>query len=315
MKVLHVTNLYPFDEAPTYGIFVKEQIDSLKNKDFQEVFFINAKKFGVKEYFKSVRRLNKTISDFDVIHCHHQFSAITVFLASPRKKPIVSILGDIEKRSTLNKLAYYFVKKISSKIIFKNKLPNNSLKNILLPNGVNLDFFKPIDKEKSRKHLGLKLEAQYVLFVSNGSLDNPIKRHDKFLKVIKKINFNTLDNKMLLPLYLSNVSREDVPYYFNAANFMLLTSDHEGSPNAIKEAMACNLPIVSTPVGDVSVLLKGVDNSYVSTSGTVNNLTQLAQKIDYAKRSNGRAKLIELGIESESVAKKLLKVYSDVFQQ
>ena len=313
MKVLQVTNLYPFEGAPTYGIFVKEQIDSLKNKDFQDVFFINARVHGFRAYFSSVPRLKAIIDNYDVIHCHHQFSAVTVFMANPRKKIIISILGDIKKRSVLNKLVYYFVKRVSKRIIFKNQLPDNSKKNILLPNGVNLDFFKPITKEISRNHLKLENENKYILFVSNGSLDNPIKRHDKFLNIIKKLNSNTQETRMIIPLYLSNVSREQVPYYFNAADLMILTSDHEGSPNAVKEAMACNLPIVSTFVGDVPVLLKGVDNSYVSTSGTVNNLTQLAQKIDYNRRSNGRAKLIELGIESDSTAQKLIKIYKDLF--
>lgn len=315
MKVLHVTNLYPYDEAPTYGIFVKEQINSLKNKDLQDVFFINAKKFGIKEYFNSIKLLRKIIFNYDIIHCHHQFSTITVLFCNPRGKLVLSILGDISKRTFSNRLVFSIVKRFCSKVIFKNKLPDSSPKNVLIPNGVNLDLFKPIDQIESKKHLNLDLGKIYILFVCNGPLDNPIKRHDKFEAVMKSLKEDMAKGIDYETLYLSNVSRENVPYYFNAADFMLLTSDHEGSPNAIKEAMACNLPIVSTSVGDVPVLLKEVNNSYISNRGSIEDLVKLSCSIDINDRSNGRRKLKDLGLDSESIATKLKEVYDDVYHQ
>lgn len=311
MKVLHVTNLYPFEEEPTFGVFVKEQVESLKNPNFQDVFFINARKKGFREYFRAVKDLKKIINNYDVMHCHHQFSTITAYLANPNAKIITAILGDIGKRSWFNKKVYNIAEKISRKIIFKNKLPSSSGKNVLLPNGVNLEIFKELDKCKCRNTLELKQDQIYVLFVCNGSLDNPIKRHDKFLNVIEKLN-KMANQKKYIPLYLSNVNREMVPEYFNAADFMLLASDHEGSPNAVKEAMACNLPIVTTPVGDVSILLNQVYNSFVAQKGTVQELFKLSSRIEYTRRSNGRQKLIELSLDADSVALKLKNLYNSL---
>ena len=234
-------------------------------------------------------------------------------MASPRKKIIVSILGDIEKRNRINKAAYYFSRLTSSKLIFKNKTPKDSSKNILLPNGVNFDFFKPFNQLISKEYLDLNIEKKYILFVSNGDLSNPIKRYDKFLDVFNAFTKSEKYNSELFEiLHLNKVSREKVPYYYNSASLMIVTSDHEGSPNAVKEAMACDLPIISTPVGDVPILLENVTNCYVSKSWRVDELVSLVENIDFNKRSNGRQKLIELKLDSESVAEKLINVYKSL---
>jgi|SRR5690554_1181297 len=315
MKVLHVTNLYPYKEAPTYGIFVKEQVNSLRTANLQNVFFINARLNSSKEYLKSIKKLKNIAKDYDIIHCHHQFSSISVFLANRKSKIITSILGDIKKRSFVNKLAFLFSKIISKKVIFKNEIPHANTKFILLPNGVNLNIFKEKEKNLCKQELGLDKSKIHVLFVSNGLLNNPIKRHDKFLEIIQGLNNKISTKSKYVPLYLNNVPREKVSTYFNAADLMILTSDHEGSPNAVKEAMACNLPIVSTSVGDVPVLLGNVKNSFVSKSGTVEELVDLAFKIDLNIRSNGREKLIELKLDSESVAEKLINIYSELHNE
>lgn len=315
MKVLHVTNLYPHKEAPTYGIFVKEQIDSLKDEDLQDVFFINAKRSGLMEYYRATSELKKMVKKYDIIHCHHQFSTIPVYFSFPKANIITAILGDIKKRSLINKLFYFFAKIVSKKIILKNEVPDVHGKYIRLPNGVNLNFFKEEDPLLAKRKLGLREDQIHVLFVSNGALSNPIKRHDKFITIVEALNESTTGKHMFSPLYLSNIKREYVASYYHAADFMIMTSDHEGSPNAIKEAMACNLPIVSTPVGDVPTLLEGVSNSFVSDTGTVNDLVALSGKVNYAIGSSGRDRLIELGLDDESVAHQLKDVYNEVFNQ
>ena len=307
MKVLHVTNLYPTSENPTYGIFVKEQIESLNNANLMDVFYINAKENGWKEYVKSIRVLRNIVPEYDIIHCHHQFSLIPVFFSNPKAKIILSVLGDISKRDLLNKLVFHFSKLVSQRVILKNRLIYSTKKYILLPNGVNLNFFKPIDKKSSKNFLGLSLDQNYVLFVSNSRKENPIKRKDKFVEVLKAVNQK--GSKKFKPLFMSGVERSMVLYYFNAVDFMILTSDHEGSPNAVKEAMACNTPIVSTAVGDVQRLLNGVLNSFVSEKGNVMELTDLVLQLDTCARSNGREKLKQLGLDSNSVGTLLTDQY------
>jgi glycosyltransferase involved in cell wall biosynthesis len=314
MKVLHVTNLYPYVEHPTYGIFVKEQIDSLKDHCYNEVYFINARKNGIKGYINSLLEVRKICKSFDVIHCHHQFSGLIVVFSSfsLKKRKVLSILGDLNKRSFLNQFIFKLIYRHFNFIIFKNTPPSNDRNFLTIPNGVNIDFFKVFKKQESKKHLGLEINENiiHVLFVSNGSLENPIKRYDKFLVVLK--NLNATSNVKYLPLVLSNISRENVPIYFNAGDVMILCSDHEGSPNAIKEAMACNLPVVSTPVGNVKELLQNVENSIVTEDYTVDSIVLAFKNLDLSKNSNGREKLIKMNLDQKSVATKIFNLYGKI---
>jgi len=310
MKVLHITNLYPTNSYPTYGIFVYDQIESLRPYGEQSYYFINAKEKGLVAYLRAIFELRSLIKTVDIIHCHHQFSVLPLLLYFTKKPIILSVLGDIKKRNWVNKVVFHLVKNKCSSIIFKNSVPDSANnKYILIPNGVNLSIFKPLSKTESRRKLNLNENDCLVLFVCNGSLDNPIKRKDKFDKILSQLNQKSNDVKYK-ELILSNVSRLDVPLYYNAANLMLMTSNHEGSPNAIKEAMACNLPIVSTPVGDVKKNIDGVENSFVANSHDDDELYELVQKINTEKRSDGLQKLIQLKLDSTSVAEKLMDLYT-----
>ena len=311
MKVLHITNLYPTKKHPTYGIFVKEQIESLKNKDYQDYYFINAKENGVLAYFKAFKELKNKIEKYDVIHCHHQFSVLPIFFRSRKKKIILSVLGDINKRNLINKFIYKIVSKRCEKIIFKNKLPDKTPKFHLLPNGVNSDFFQPSPMKEARQFLDLDQNKIYVLFVCNGDLSNPIKRKDKFDSVLNELNRGSQKNRFS-ELIMSNVSRDDVSSYYNAANLMLVTSEHEGSPNAVKEAMACNLPIVSTPVGDVMYNLEFVSNCFVTNTHEISELVNKVKSVDLNARSNSREKIFTLNLDMKSKAEELKKLYNSL---
>ncbi|MGC6433452.1 MAG: glycosyltransferase family 4 protein [Crocinitomicaceae bacterium] len=310
MKVLHVTNLYPTTKNTTYGIFVKEQIDALKDNKMESYYFINAKEKGLKSYIKAFVALRSIVKPFDIIHCHHQFSVIPLIFS--RKKIILSVLGDIKKRSFVNRFVFNIVKHKCKKIIFKNYLPNLNSKYYLLPNGVNTDVFFKSSRYEARSILNLDQEKNYILFVSNGSLSNPIKRKDKFDEILTILN---KDKIKFHELILSNISRDQVIHYYNAANLMLVTSDHEGSPNAVKEAMSCSLPIVSTPVGDVQKNLKDVTNSFVSDNFNTKDLVELVKKISLNEESNSRDIIFDLKLDLSSKVNELKYLYKLVYEE
>ena len=121
--------------------------------------------------------------------------------------------------------------------------------------GVNYEVFKPIDKEEAIRYLGLEDNKKYVLFsdVSNTS----IKRRDIAEKVVKCLGGN------YSLLIMCGVKPQEVPYYINASDFLLLTSDEEGSPNIIREALSLNKSVFSVEVGDAAKQLKGLQNSVI----------------------------------------------------
>lgn len=312
MKVLHITNNYPTATYPIFGIFVKEQICSLSDHNIQcDVFFINGREKGKLEYLKAISRLRKYLSknQFDIIHCHHVLSAICLILSGYAKenKTIVSFQND--PVNELGQIFFKFIKKYAKAIILKNNSPLIDNKNVYyLPNGVNTNFFKQSDKKEAYIKLNLDLSKKYILFVSSNFIRKQ-KRYDRFqttISILKEKHHN------LEELSLINTRRELIPFYFNAADIHLLTSDFEGSPNSVKEAMACNTSVVSTDVGNVKELLENVKGSFVSSSNDTKELARLVEIALNSKERNGREKIIQLELDIDSVAKKLIDIYKKV---
>lgn len=314
IKVLHITNNYPTKKFPVFGIFVKEQIDSLISEGVNcEVFFINGRENGKQEYFKSIFRIKKILSEksYDIIHCHHVFSAIVFILTGKYRKikSVVSFQNDPDKESFFN--LFHFVKNKVSIWIFKN----NSIyvkhkKGFYLPNGVNTSFFRPIDRKEAKNKINLDINKKYLLFVSSNYIRNQ-KRYDVFKATIKELKKN---DDTIEELKMINVNRELTPYYFNAANLHLLTSDFEGSPNSVKEAMSCNIPVVSTDVGNVKELFQGVNNSCLISSNDPIALSKSCLKAMEVKNIDSRDAIIAKQLDIQSVAKNLKEKYINLIK-
>lgn len=318
MKVLHITNNYPTKNYPIYGIFVKEQIDSLSSQGIEnEIFFINGREKGKIEYIKIIPRLRKLlkIKHFDIIHCHHALSSFCFILSgcSKKNKSIVSYQND--PSNELGTSLFNFIKAHVDAIILKN---NSSIVNNISifnqSNGVNTKFFKPMDKKICMEKLNIDPTKKYILFVSSNYIRKQ-KRYDRFNEVLSILrNKYKIDN--IEELKLINSKRELAPYYFNAASLHLLTSDFEGSPNSVKEAMACNIPIVSTNVGNVSELLEGVNGSFVSKSTDPEELAELVYRsLTFNGKINSRDKLIEKKLDIDSVAENIISIYKRIINE
>lgn len=318
MKILHITNNFPTQRHPIFGIFVKEQIDSLTNQGFEnEVFFINGREKGKLEYLKSIFKLRKFLKgkNFDVVHCHHALSGLC-FIFSGKSKKFQSIISyQNDPLHEQGKYLYTFIKKRFNAIILKNNSPVVDNSTVFYqPNGVNTNFFQPISKEICFEKLKLRKDKRYILFVSSNFIREQ-KRYDRFLEVLailkSKYKLNDIEE-----LKLINTERKVVPYYFNAASLHLLTSDFEGSPNSVKEAMACNTPVVSTNVGNVEELLRGVEGSWVSNTKNAEELAELAYKaLQNNNECIGREHLIKNELDIESVAKKITSIYKKIINE
>jgi glycosyltransferase involved in cell wall biosynthesis len=315
MKVLYITNNYPTKQFPVFGIFVKEQIDSLAELGINnEIFFINGREKGKFEYIRSIFRLRSFLKDkkYDLIHCHHALSALCLIMSGRMRnfKTIMSYQSNPVNEQ--GNYIYKFVKNSFDAVIIKNHSQVIDNKVVFCqPNGVNIDFFQPIDKEVCIKKLKLNKNKIYVLFVSSNHIRQE-KRYDKFqatIEILKtKYNLHNIEE-----LKLINIKRSLVPYYFNAASAHLLTSDFEGSPNSVKEAMACNLPVVSTNVGSVKELLQNVNGSYVAKTNEPEELADLIYKVlNETRKNNGREQLIKQELDIVSVAKKIKAIYKKV---
>lgn len=318
MKILHITNNYPSSKYPVFGIFVKEQIESISNKGItNSVFIIEGREKGKVNYLLSSIKIFNLLRKhkFDLIHCHHAFSALSLIISQlyRQNKVLVSYQNDPLNENG-NYLFRFILKKVDCIILKNNSILIDNKKILYQPNGVNINLFNILEKNKCKTILNLNENKRYILFVSSNFIRQQ-KRYDKFCEVL-----NILKNKYRLTdieeLLLINTNRHIVPYFFNAASLHLLTSDYEGSPNSVKEAMACNTPVVSTNVGNVVELLEDVNGSYVAYTNSVEELAELAFKaLENPFNNNGRQVLIEKKLDIDSVANNIISIYKKILYE
>lgn len=322
MKILQITTNYPTKTNPIFGIFMKEQVESLEPLGVENtIFFSNGsetlpgkKGGGAIVHLMSVFKLQWHLlrHHYDLIHCHSNVSGLIFVLSCGWifKKCVLSFQNDPDRfqDAKLFKKLYPFF----NKIIVKKPTKYLSRKNVVyLPNGCNTDFFKPMDRNKCKQQLGLDANKDYVLFVdSNTSRKRTQKRKDRFDETLKIVR-EKYGHQNVEELVMIGVERSLVPTYMNACKLHLMTSDQEGSPNSIKECIMCNVPIVSTDVGNVREMVSDVDGCYVSNTFSSD---ELASYVDIILKESmpfsGRDALIDKGYGINEVAQKLVDLYS-----
>ncbi len=314
MKILHITNNYPTQDFPIFGIFVKEQIDSLTDRGIEnEIFFINGREEGRKAYINGVISLRKKLKKggYDILHCHHAFSAFILFLTFRffRFKTIVSYQNDPDREG--GRFLYKIINFFFNCIILKNnKKEFLTKKTFYLPNGVNTRFFKNYEESECKKIINLTTQKKYILFMDSYKRRTQ-KRIDRFNETIailqKNGNPDNFDS-----IILTNTKRELVPYYMSISAVHLITSDFEGSPNSVKECLSCNTKVVSTPVGNINDLIGDVPGCYISETFNPEELASLVKEAVKHNSFNGRDKVIEKKLDIQSVAEKLENLYEKI---
>ena len=323
MKILFVTNGYPTANHPEYCVFTKEQIESVqKFGTFEsEIFFINAKEKGPLEYLRCIPELRKKISAYDIVHTFHGLTFLLVYFVNPRKKIIASFLNSIDNEYGEKRLFFAFlsyltkicIQKERVSKIFKDKIPRKYTNNsYYLPNGVDTNRFHPIPQSQAKKVLGLNPNKKYILFVSSKNKYRKQKRYDRFLEIIKLLQ---KDFPEIEELVLVNEPRDRIVYYFNASELHLLTSDFEGSPNSVKEAIACNLPVVATNTGNISQMLSNIQDCYVAKDFSVTELHGYCKLILSKQDVNNKIyhAIEDKGLDIKSKALELINIYAKVY--
>jgi len=307
MKILTVCsgNVDNFD-FKIHRAFIYEQIESVKkryNLDF-DTFFIKGK--GIKGYLNNIPNLNEKIKSFapDIIHAHFGLSGL---LACLQRKVAVVITfhgsdAYISKVILLSKVAAGFSRFnifVSDKI--KNKIKGKR-NYAIIPCGINLDVFYPIDMKIAREKLNMEQGKKYILFAS--SFANSVKNSPLAFSAIGRLQMSTE------LIELKNRSRDEVNLLLNACNLLLLTSKTEGSPQIIKEAMACNCPIVATDVGDIGDVIGKTEGCYITSFDHDEVTEKIKLAIKFDRRTNGREQIEYL--DNNIIANKIFNLYKMV---
>lgn len=308
MRVLVVASFNKGRFAP----FIVEQTEALKKQRI-EIEFFRLQGKGLQGYLSNFPQLKQKIREFrpDIIHAHYGLSGL--FANLQRHVPVVTTYhgSDINDKSALpfSKMAMrlsgwnIFV---SRKIIEIAKPKKNYS---LLPCGIDLSELQLTEKKEARKRMGLDIEKRYVLFA--GAFDNEVKNAPLARKTVEEL---PVSNVVLLEL--KGYSRDEVTLLMCAVDAFLMTSFTEGSPQVIKEALACGCPIVSVDVGDVKERIEGVEGCYVAETRHTTELAGLLQNaMGVEGKTMGRERVVSDGLDNQLVAQQLMKIFRSVCRE
>jgi teichuronic acid biosynthesis glycosyltransferase TuaC len=318
IRVFMITSEWPTVGQPRTTHFIKRQADFLKAAGIDvDVFHFQGHKNPLKylrAWTQAQRRLAR--ERYDLVHAQFGQSGL---LALPKRIPLVvtfrgsdllGIVGDKDGRYTPQgkigqKISRMVASRADAVIVvseqMKTHLPSSIAAHVI-PSGIDFDLFRCMSQEEARLRLGLPLNERLVLFV--GRPTQARKRFEISERAVEILN-RSLPSKLIIAW---GVDHADMPTYMNACDVLVFTSMQEGSPNAVKEALACNLPVVSVPVGDVAMRIQGIEGCQLCADDSPETVAaSLEQVLRRGQRSVSRERVKNL--DEKIITGQVIRIY------
>lgn len=305
MKVLVVARC----KEGRYAPFISEQVAALQRLGVEcRLFPVN--KNGIWGYLWHLKGLKRVISAFhpDLIHAHYGLSGL--FANLQRKVPVVTTYhgSDINDRKVrpLSRLSIHlsaFNIFVSQKIL---DIVTPKGKSVLIPCGINVEDYPEMGKKQARLRMRFSATGKYVLF--SGAFDNFVKNASLAQQAVSRLESVKL-------IELKGYSRAEVAALMYAADALLMTSLTEGSPQVIKEALACGCPIVSVDVGDVKELVSGISGCFVVERDSTSIAKALQIALEFDGRTEGRHVIEEKGLSNDVIAGRIMDIYQRIIER
>jgi len=319
--ILTVTNLWPHVERPAHGPFIRNTVEGLDAVGIKsDVLFIRGYT-GMVSYLYgalTVVLLSAAKPRYSLVHAHGGETALAARLY--RGAPVVaSYLGSdllapreggwrsrwsCRIRSAVIRVHAVSMTATTTKTDeMEGVLPRGARRrNRVIPDGIDLQRFRLINQEAARRHVGWPTRTPIVLFA--GRAEAPEKRLWLARYAVEEARRELPDLQLKV---VSGVDPNEMPYYYSAADCLVHTSASEGSPNVIKEALACNLPVVATPAGDIGKLLDGARPGKIVAANRDALAREIVTCCRAPRRSNGRS--LTSGMDLDSAAAATLELY------
>ena len=305
MKVLIVANFNPGCFSP----FVIEQMESLRKAGLDvDTYGIVGK--GLLGYLKNLSGIKKKIREFhpDLIHAHYGLSGLCADLQ--RKVPVVTTYhgSDIHSGGWILRLSQLAIKLSAYNIFISKRLEELSgthqANSAIIPCGIDMETIHDTPRHEAKRLM--KRDKPFVLF--SGSFTNEVKNATLAKEAMAKVDDAEL-------VELRGYTRQKVNLMMNAADCLLMTSHREGSPQVIKEAMACGTPVVYVDVGDVKDVIGHTEGCYIAERNPDDIADKIRMALAFKGKTNGRQRIIDLGLSNDLVAKKLIEIYNEVLKK
>ena len=323
LNVLHVCPELPREDCPGSMAPAARQIDSLTDAGVKTQV-VDMRGIPKLKYLQAIPRIRRIARDVDVIHSHFGYCGWLSWIATramrSRPKLVMSFMGDDLLGTPIADGSLTWTSRVQARInkSFANRfdkviVKSQEMAGVIAPckstvvaNGVDMETFQPMSRDEARKRLNLPLDRKQILFPGNP--ENPRKGHLLAAAAVK-VAVQQLDEPIdLVPLW--NVDPDDVAIYMNACDAMLMMSFIEGSPNVVKEGLACDLPVIGVQVGDVPEMLDGISGCVVCPRDAEVIGQRLAEQLQSETICNGRAVLQDRGLDLASVAQRVLSIYA-----
>lgn len=260
MRVLVVMNFGADPATPQRGRWVIDQVEALRENGLEVDLF--SFRPGKDQYLPATRKIRQLLgqTNYDLVHAHYGLAGWCARLAGADPL-VVTFHGTDVRHRVVGRMSRVLTRRIAlvagaSKALFEEEagrpgLPMPEGKNAVLPCGADLSRFGPIDRSEARKRLGLDPDQPCLFFPADP--ERPEKRFDRAEEAAARAGAVLLTGGGIEP--------ETMPLWMNAANAALITSDYEGFGLACLEALACDVPVLSTPVGIAPHALRGLERS------------------------------------------------------
>ena len=325
LRILAVTNMYPNPSRPTSGVFVEQQVSGLRKIGVEvDVLFVDREKIGMRAYANLAGRIRSHLATFDadVVHAMYGGVMADVTTRAVRDRPTVvtfhgsDLLGENLSGLRRKWIAKYGVSRsrqaalrASGIVVVAKHLMNQLPARVnrsdvrLIPCGIDLTRFRPLNPQTCRARLGWPEGRFHVLF----NAGNPVKRPALARAAVEALTRMGVPAEMH---ELRGVSNDEVSLWLNGSDALLLTSLHEGSPTIVKEALACNLPVVSVDVGDVAERIAQIEGCYLAAATAQDLAAKLRLVREAEDRIEAHSTMGQLSVER--IAMRLRQFYGEI---
>ncbi len=329
LRILAVTNMYPTPRTPSSGIFIEQQVGGLRRAGVDvDVLFFDRLAEGRRVYDRVPARLREAVAARrpDLVHAMYGGVMADRVTRTRADVPVVvtyhgSDLQGAGGAGPIDRLSAAYgvrcskraARRASGVVVVSAHLARHlpggfAAGNVrVIPSGIDLERFRPLDRARCRQQLGWQDGRFHVVFATNN--DDPVKRPELARETVRRLTARGCPADLHI---LRGVSNREVPVWLNAADVLLLTSLQEGSPTIVKEAMACDRPVVSVDVGDVASQLDGIEGCFVADADP----DALALALERVRTGPGRAATRGRAAEAslEATTARLLAFYESVLE-
>jgi teichuronic acid biosynthesis glycosyltransferase TuaC len=323
LRVLMITSEWASDPGHT-AHFIARQVRFLRAAGVEvDVFSFRGGRRPLR-YLAAWARLRRQLTAgrqrYDLVHAQFGQSGL---LALPKRLPLVvtfrgddlfGILGRDGRPTPAGRLLQWLSRQVARRadaaILVSEHLKqylSHSAPVHIVPSGLDLELFRPIAREEARHHLGWPPDERRVLFV--GDPGDPRKRYDLARQAVELVNC-TVGAELVIGW---RVPHEEMPFYMSACDALVFTSREEGSPNAVKEALACDLPVVSVAVADVPLRLQGIPGCEVCADDSPPTIAAaLERTLRRNARSGGRGREAACQLDERLLTGRVIDIYRSV---